>query len=288
MGKILHLQEMLTSHPAERFATFSDLRTSPIPVARGSGPWSSRFGPASGSAFRVTDRASSSGLRSVGLLEAIGHHGRVMVEQRIRRKAGFVGAFAVCAALVVAACGGGESTLLGMTREQPLEVGTVEVADVTDEGSYADHGSLFSMKARPGSLLVVYFGYTSCPDLCPTTLALVRAARRELGGSADRIDLAMITVDPDRDPPDVLNGYLSSFTDRFHALHPSSMEELKSAEEAFLASSTIVTDASGKIEVGHSATTYVVDESGIVLVEWPFGVDKDTMINDLRILLDTV
>jgi cytochrome oxidase Cu insertion factor (SCO1/SenC/PrrC family) len=66
------------------------------------------------------------------------------------------------------------------------------------------------------------------------------------------------------------------------------MEELKSAEEAFLASSTIVTDASGKIEVGHSATTYVVDESGIVLVEWPFGVDKDTMINDLRILLDTV
>lgn len=178
--------------------------------------------------------------------------------------------------------------MLGMTREQPLEVGTVEVADVTDEGSYADHGSLFSMKARPGSLLVVYFGYTSCPDLCPTTLALVRAARRELGGSADRIDLAMITVDPDRDTPDVLNGYLSSFTDRFHALHPSSMEELKSAEEAFLASSTIVTDASGKIEVGHSATTYVVDESGIVLVEWPFGVDKDTMINDLRILLDTV
>jgi hypothetical protein len=66
------------------------------------------------------------------------------------------------------------------------------------------------------------------------------------------------------------------------------MDELESAEEAFLASSTIVTDASGRIEVGHSATTYVVDENGIVLVEWPFGVDKDAMINDFRILLDRV
>ncbi len=195
---------------------------------------------------------------------------------------------AIAASLVAAACGGGESTLLGMTRERPLEVGAVEVTNVTAEGLYADHGSAFEMKARPGSLLVVYFGYTSCPDLCPTTLALVRAARRELGGSSDRIDLAMVTVDPDRDTPEVMNGYLSSFTDRFHALRPSSMDELESAEAAFLASSTIVTDASGRIEVGHSATTYVVDENGIVLVEWPFGIDKDTMISDFRILLDRV
>jgi protein SCO1/2 len=212
----------------------------------------------------------------------------VTAESRRRRNVGIAGVLAIAASLVAAACGGGESTLLGMTRERPLEVGAVEVTNVTAEGLYADHGSAFEMKARPGSLLVVYFGYTSCPDLCPTTLALVRAARRELGGSSDRIDLAMVTVDPDRDTPEVMNGYLSSFTDRFHALRPSSMDELESAEAAFLASSTIVTDASGRIEVGHSATTYVVDENGIVLVEWPFGIDKDTMISDFRILLDRV
>ena len=175
-----------------------------------------------------------------------------------------------------------------MTREVPLEVGSVEVTDVTAEGLYSDHDSTFEMRARPENLLMVYFGYTNCPDLCPTTLALVRAARRELGSDGDRIDLAMVTVDPERDTPEVMNLYLSSFTDRFHALHPKSTEELKAAETAFLASSTIVTDASGKIEVGHSATAYVVDAEGTVLVEWPFGVDKDTMINDLRILLDGV
>ena len=238
--------------------------------------------------FPVTDGALSLGLRSVWPLILPGHHGRVIADERIRRKLGFLGALVVAATVLTAACGGGKSTLLGMTREQPLEVGEIEVTDVTAEGLYADHERSFSMKARPGSLLVVYFGYTNCPDLCPTTLALVRAARRELGGRSERIDLAMVTVDPDRDTPEVMNGYLSSFTDRFHALHPSSMDELKSAESAFLASSTIVTDASGNIEVGHSATTYVVDENGVVLVEWPFGVDKDTMINDFRILLDRV
>lgn len=194
----------------------------------------------------------------------------------------------VLGAGALAACGGNDATLKGMTRDQPLVVGGVAVTDVTDQGVYAEHDGTFEMRARPGGLLVVYFGYTNCPDLCPTTLALVRAARREIGTSSDRIDLAMVTVDPDRDTPEVMNGYLSSFTDRFHALHPASMDELKAAEAAFLASSTIVEDSSGKIEVGHSATAYVVDENGLVLLEWPFGVDKDTMINDLRILLERV
>lgn len=194
----------------------------------------------------------------------------------------------VISGLFLGACGGESATLRGMTREEPLEVGQVTVTDVTDQGAYADHDATFTMKARPGSLLVVYFGYTNCPDLCPTTLALVRAARRELGGSGSKIDLAMVSVDPDRDTPEVMNGYLASFTDQFHALHPASTDELKSAESAFLASSTIVTNSSGKIEVGHSATTYVVDENGIVLVEWPFGVDKESMLNDFRILLDRV
>lgn len=194
----------------------------------------------------------------------------------------------VVTAGVVSACGGGSATLKGMTRDQPLEVGSVAVTDVTDRGKYSDHDGTFEMKAKPGGLLVVYFGYTNCPDLCPTTLALVRAARREIGDKADKIDLAMVTVDPDRDTPDVLNGYLASFTDQFHALHPATPDELTTAEAVFLASSTITTDAAGKIEVGHSATTYVVDENGFVVLEWPFGVDKDTMVNDFRILLDRV
>lgn len=187
--------------------------------------------------------------------------------------------------LMLSACGGDDAVLRGIVREQPLEVGTVAVTDVTTEGTYAEHDPSFEFIAQPGRLLVVYFGYTNCPDLCPTTLALVRAARRELGDDGDRIDVAMVTVDPSRDTAEVLNGYLASFTDTFHALVPASDAELRKAEGAFLASSTIVTNDDGEIEVGHSATAYVVDSSGLVLVEWPFGIDKDAMVNDLRLLL---
>jgi len=198
-----------------------------------------------------------------------------------RAFAGLLGA----KSLTVSACGGDDAILRGIVRDQPLEVGTVTVTDVTSEGNYAEHDSNFEFIAQPGRLLVVYFGYTNCPDLCPTTLALVRAARRELGDDGDRIDVAMVTVDPSRDTAEVLNGYLASFTDSFHALVPTSEDELRAAEAAFLASSTIVTNDDGAIEVGHSATAYVVDSSGAVLVEWPFGIDKDAMVNDFRILL---
>lgn len=173
----------------------------------------------------------------------------------------------------------------GIVRDQPLNVGTVGVTNVTSAGAYLDHDATFAFVAPPGRLLVVYFGYTNCPDLCPTTLALVRAARRELGSDGDRIDVAMVTVDPARDNAEIMNAYLSSFTDTFHALVPASDEELRTAEAAFLASSTIVTNAQGEIEVGHSATAYVVDSGGLVRVEWPFGIDKDAMVNDFKILL---
>lgn len=190
------------------------------------------------------------------------------------------------AALILgASCGGGSASLKGMVREDPLKVGAVSITDVTSEGAYSDHGGMFSFTADPGHLLVVYFGYTNCPDLCPTTMALIRSARMVLGDSGRRIDVAMVTVDPNRDTADVLNGYLVSFTDQFHALRAVSSDELRRAEDAFLASSTVTTTATGAIEVGHSATTYVVDASGHVVVEWPFGVDKDTVVNDLRVLL---
>jgi protein SCO1/2 len=188
---------------------------------------------------------------------------------------------------IISGCGSdGSATLGGIARDEPLQVSSVSVTDVTDTGAYAEHEPTFVMRAEAGRLLVVYFGYTNCPDLCPTTFAYVRAAKRELGVDGDLVDLAMVTVDAQRDTPEVMNGYLSSFTDRFHALRPTDVSELEAAQNAFLASSTIVVGEDGKIEVAHSATTYVVDSDGTVLVEWPFGVDKELMARDLRILLD--
>jgi protein SCO1/2 len=186
----------------------------------------------------------------------------------------------------LAACGSsGGGSIEGLVRDTPLEVASTHVTDVTSMGAYADHDGSFEFVARSGALLVVYFGYTNCPDLCPTTLAELRAASRRLGDDATRVDLAMVTVDPERDTASVMNGFLSSFSERFHALRPTSTLELMTAQDAFLASSSITVGADGVIEVSHSANAYVVDESGRVLVEWPFGHGVDGMYNDLRVLL---
>ena len=193
----------------------------------------------------------------------------------------------VVALLSVGACGSGSNTaLVGIVRDSPLQVGSVAVTDVTTQGAYAAHDELFTMKAQPGRLLVVYFGYTNCPDLCPTTLAALRGARRDLGDKGEKFDVAMMTVDPARDTAEVMNGYLASFGDLFHALRPESETELEAAEEPFLASSSVVINDDGTVDVGHSATAYVVDEFGTVLVEWPFGIGKDGMTHDLEILID--
>ncbi len=195
--------------------------------------------------------------------------------------------------VVLAACGGDSATsggdgptttvaeFAGLTRAEPIQVGAVTLPEVTTGTA----GGPFAFKAAPGELLIVYFGYTSCPDVCPTTLANLRVAREELGPAAEGIDLAMVTVDPDRDTPEVLSGYLSSFADRYHALRTTDRAELQAAEDAFGASSSVTTTDDGEIEVAHSGTTYVVDDQGRVLVEWPFGVSADEMTSDLRLLL---
>ncbi len=209
----------------------------------------------------------------------------------IRRSRGLVLAFAVVlSGTLGVGCGSEESerALTGIVRDDPLRSDGVTVTDVTDSGAYPATADTFELVARPESLLVVYFGFTNCPDICPTSLAELRVALQRIGDEAERVDLAMITVDPDRDTPEVLNGYVGSFVERYHVLRPSSPEELQIVEDAFLASSSVTTTPEGRVEVSHTATTYVVDENGVVRVELPFGHGLDNLVNDLQVLLDQV
>jgi len=188
------------------------------------------------------------------------------------------------AGLVAAGCGSNESsTHVGITRDQPLQVGDVVLPDVTANATSSE----LRMAAEPGRLLVAYFGYTHCPDVCPTTMFDLANALDRLGDDAALVDIALVTVDPDRDTPEVLNGYLEYFFDEnFHAVQPHDRRQVEAAQGAFGASSSVTTTADGEIEVSHSAITYVIDPTGSVLVEWPFGTSGETMADDLEILFD--
>lgn len=171
-----------------------------------------------------------------------------------------------------------ESQLLGYVPSTPLNSAGISV---TEQPSNVP----FELKAQPNEILIVYFGYTNCPDVCPTTMVAIKNAKKKIGALAERVDLAMITVDPERDTADILPRYISSFTTRFHALIPATNAELRAAEKAFGATSS-VTKVDGKVEVVHGGTAYIVDESGAVIDQFPFGLDSKSMANDLTVLLN--
>ncbi len=193
--------------------------------------------------------------------------------------------FALVGLLAVTACAeddAGSATIVGLVRDRPLIVAEQTMSRVSESGAE----SPFVFKADEKKLLVVYFGFTNCPDLCPTTLADLRSALRRIPAGEERVDVAMVTVDPERDAADRLVPYLSSFVEDPIALRTEDMDALERVEDAFLASSSIEKDATGKVNVSHTAATYVVDSDGVVIVEWPFGIGADGMENDLRILFE--
>jgi protein SCO1/2 len=193
----------------------------------------------------------------------------------------------VVAALFAVGCGsgGGSSAgdapkkVQGITYDPAPQVGTLSLPDVTNGGRE------FPFVADPGKLLVVFFGYTHCPDICPGTMAGVRLARDKLGEDADRVQVAFGTVDPNRDTDAVVGEYVENFFADGHALRTEDAARLKEVADAFGVQYEVVTDAAGKTEVGHSALSFVVDDQGRVVAAWPFGFEEKAMTEDMKLLL---
>ena len=191
---------------------------------------------------------------------------------------------AVAALLVVlAACGGGERELVGFARDPAPQVDAVALPDVSRGGAP------FEMRAPAGGLLVVYFGYTNCPDICPTTMADLARALDDLGDDAGRVEVAMVTVDPARDTP-VLAEYVQSFVPDAHALATDDQAALQAVAGPFGVSYEVRTAPGGDVEVGHSSNLFAVDDTGRLVLTWSVGGGEgtaraDELAGDLRQLL---
>ena len=172
-----------------------------------------------------------------------------------------------------------------MTRESPLEVGMVTLPEEFDNGAPT---SEFTFVAQEGELLVVFFGYTMCPDICPTSLTDFRSALRRMGSRAEKVDLAFVTVDPERDTIDKLIPFLSTYATRYHAIRTTDFSLLKSVQDRFLVRSSVTTDENGYVQVTHTGTAFVVDSTGVVVDELPFGIGADGMENDFTVLLNNI
>ncbi|MCJ7725276.1 MAG: SCO family protein [Acidimicrobiia bacterium] len=182
--------------------------------------------------------------------------------------------------VLAAACSSGPAELAGYVRTPAPNSADISLPDATAGGAP------FFLRAPDGELLLVYFGYTACPDVCPTTLADIRTALADLGDGAASIELAMITVDPDRDTGEILAGYVQSFVPAAHGLRTDDDAVLSDAAFVLGAAYEVDVTDEGVVEVLHTAHIYVIDDTGALLVTWPFGIEPGDMTSDLRILLD--
>jgi len=181
--------------------------------------------------------------------------------------------------LVMVACGGsGGYVPAGIVRSPAPDVSGVSLLDVAS-------GNDFAFQAEPGGLLVVFWGYTSCPDVCPTTLADLRRAMRDMGESAEVIDVAMVTIDPNRDTPEVLAAFVQVFFPDGRAIRTEDAAALAAAAVPFGASYEVTANPDGLVDVAHTGFLYAIDENGLIRLTWPFGTNSDDIRLDLESLL---
>ncbi|MCO5316901.1 MAG: SCO family protein [Microthrixaceae bacterium] len=197
------------------------------------------------------------------------------------------------AGLLLTSCGDSgttaESTTTTTSAPMPAEFSGYVRSPALDVSSVtlpAVDGTPVAMAADPGDLRLVYFGYTFCPDVCPATMSFVKATMENLPEEdRERVEVDMITVDPRRDTPEKLQEYVTNFVPSGTAIRTEDRTLLYGSADAFGADFKASINAEGVREISHTADLYVVDDTGTVILTWPFGTAQADIERDLVRLL---
>lgn len=181
-------------------------------------------------------------------------------------------------ALLVAACTGGIPTgkLQGVVIDDPTPKPSFVLSD-TEGNRY------HFVEETGGKLTLLYFGYTNCPDICPVHMAQIAEVIREYPELGRNIEVVFVTIDPDRDTPDVLRDYLSGFGPRFVGL-TGTQEELRIAQEAAGVPVAFRNGEGDSYAMEHSSIVIAYAPDGLNHAVYPFGTRQSVWNNDLRIL----
>jgi protein SCO1/2 len=136
-----------------------------------------------------------------------------------------------------------------------------------------------------GKVVVVFFGYTQCPDVCPTTMAEVAEVKRSLGADGDKVQGVFVTVDPERDTAQLLKAYISSFDPSFVALRGSEEQTQAAAKEFKVFYAKVPGKTPDSYMVDHTAASFIFDTEGRVRVYARYGAGAQPVADDIRLLL---
>jgi len=169
-------------------------------------------------------------------------------------------------------------TFNGVVYENPKPAPQI-ILDGSDDGQ-------FNLKSLSDKIVLIFFGYTSCPDVCPSTLSDMKRVTKILGEDADNVQVIFITVDPDRDTAEKLNSYLSLFDPKFLGL-TGSVNDLEKVWDKYGVYREI--DTSSKTAAGylvnHSSRLYLIDQKGRLFLTYGYGTSPDSIAEDIEYLI---
>jgi protein SCO1 len=142
-----------------------------------------------------------------------------------------------------------------------------------------------SLKDFRGKAVVLFFGYTQCPDVCPTTMTDIAQAKKLLGADGAKVQGVFVTVDPERDTPEVLKAYMANFDPSFVALRPASADQLAALAKDFKVYFKKNEAAGGSYTMDHSAASFVYDPQGRLRLFTRYGSGAQALADDLKLLL---
>ncbi|HQR56923.1 MAG TPA: SCO family protein [Burkholderiaceae bacterium] len=168
---------------------------------------------------------------------------------------------------------------------------TFKAVDITGAGYARDFalesagGGQRKLADYRGKVVVIFFGFTQCPDVCPTTLSDLAEVRKRLGADAERLQVIFVTIDPERDTPAVLAQYVPGFDPSFVALYGTPEQTAATAKEFKIFYQKVPGSTATSYTMDHTAGSYVIDRDGRVRLFIRHGASVDDIVSDLRKLL---
>lgn len=176
--------------------------------------------------------------------------------------------------------------LVGCSKEKPLVVHGKDLTGVSfgrDFNLQGPNGKRYTVKDFKGKALMIFFGFTQCPDVCPTALARAVEIKSLLGEDADKLQVIFITIDPERDSPEMLAAYTDAFDPSFLGLYGTLDETQTVAKEFKIYYKKVPTGSSYTMD--HSALSYVFDTNGKLRISLPHAQSAEECAEDIRQLL---
>jgi protein SCO1 len=179
-------------------------------------------------------------------------------------------------------------TLLAGCAESKPQFKAVDItgADYASDFALPDvNGKPRSIKEFAGKAVVVFFGYTQCPDVCPTTLGEIAQAKKLLGPDGDKVQGVLVTVDPERDTPEILKAYVGNFGPDFVALRGTPEQTAAVAKDFKVYFKKVEGKQPGAYLMDHSAASYIYDPQGRLRLYSRYGSGPQALADDLRLLM---